>query len=102
MSEKTINTNEAVEATEEITKEDYIMIRKPKFLSKKAKETTTEEQVEAKKPNKVMKALKGAALVGLGAIAGIAGYKVVNNLGSDEEALDDEYVVDDSTNDNNQ
>lgn len=101
MSEKTINTNEAVEATE-ITKEDYFVIRKPKFLSKKAKDETTEEPVEAKKPSKVMKALKGAALVGLGAIAGVAGYKVVNNLGSDEEALDDEYVVDDSTNDNNQ
>lgn len=101
MSEKTINTNEAVEATE-ITKEDYFVIRKPKFLSKKAKEATTEEQVETKKPSKVKQVLKHAALVGVGAIAGIAGYKVVNNLGSDEEALDDEYVVDDSTNDNNQ
>lgn len=88
------NNNNTVEVKEEVMEEkEYWQITKPKFLSKKSKEAkeATEENGEpkVKKGSKVVKFLKGAALVGVGALAGAVGKSLADKAGSDDS---DDYV----------
>lgn len=100
MSNEILNNAEVVETVEVKEEKEYWQIAKPKFLSKKSKEVkeAIKENEEPKKGSKVKKFLKGAALVGLGALAGVAGKTIVDKAGSDDYVIEDEGVeiVDDT------